>query len=156
MSSPEAIMEAIKQRREARDRIMLQDAIPVLDNLKNMVNRWVDDEFKDFEDEIEQVDDSAPREAAIERISRFRTELATIRNEQLHDALIGLDELVESIKQKFDTADSAIAMLVQKVPPILRVMWNLFKARENLDSMADMIPPLVEIPRVDIENGERE
>jgi len=150
-------MEAIRQRREARDRIMLQDAIPVLDNLRNMVNRWVEDEFRDSEDEIEQVDDSAPRQAATERINRFRTELATIRNEQLHDAMIGLDELIESIKQKkFDTVDSAITMLVQKVPPILRVIWNLFQARQNLDSMADMIPPLVEIPRLDPENEERE
>jgi hypothetical protein len=48
MSNPETILEAIKRSREVRDRIMLQNAIPVLDSLRNMVNTWIDDEFRDF------------------------------------------------------------------------------------------------------------
>jgi len=141
MSNPEAILEGIKRSRELRDRIMLQNAIPVLDNLKNMVNTWIDDEFKDFEEEIEQVDCSAPRESASERIDRFRIEINLIRNEQLPQAMKELDSLVEDIKQQnFKSAEDAIDLLKEKIPPILIVMWNLFKARERLDGMADMIP----------------
>jgi len=144
MSSPDAFLEAIKRSRETRDRIMLQNAIPVLNQLRIMVNTWVDDEFKDFEDEIKQVDCSAPRESATERIKRFRIELNTIRNEQLPQALRELDNLIELINQhRFETAEDAIEMLKEKVPPILIVMFNLTKARERLDGMADMIyvPP---------------
>lgn len=143
VSNPEAILEAVKRSRETRDRIMLQNAIPVFSQLRDMVNTWIDQEFKDFEDEIEQVDCSAPRESATERIERFRTELTTIRSEQLPLAMKKLDCLIESIKQqKFNSADEAIEMMKEKVPPILAVIWSLIKARERLDGMADMIPPL--------------
>jgi hypothetical protein len=120
---------------------MLQNAIPVLDQLRNMVNTWIDDEFKDFEDEIEQVDCSAPRESATERIERFRIEINQIRNQQLPQAMTELNSLIEQIKQQsFKSAEEAIQMLKEKVPPILIVMWSLIKARERLDGMADMIP----------------
>lgn len=62
----------------------------MLDQLRNMVNTWIDDEFKDFEDKTEQVDCSASRESATERINRFRGELTTIRNEQLPRAMTEL------------------------------------------------------------------
>lgn len=141
MSSPEAVLEAVRQRRETRDRVMLQDAIPILDNLRDMVNRWVDDEFKDFEDEIKQLDCSAPRESATERINRFRIEIEQIRNSQLPQALTELNSLIEQIKQQsFKSAEEAIQMLKEKMPPMLIVMWNLIKAREGLDGMAVMIP----------------
>jgi hypothetical protein len=141
MSSPETILEAIKRSREVRDRIMLQNAIPVLDNLRNMVNTWIDDEFKDFTEEIDQVDCSAPRESASHRIDRFRVEINQIRNNQLPQAMKELDCLVEGLKQQnFKSAEDAIEMLKAKIPPILIVMWDLFKARERLDGMADMIP----------------
>jgi hypothetical protein len=145
MSSPDAVLEAIKRSRETRDRIMLQNAIPLLNQLRIMVNTWVDDEFKDFENEIEQVDCSAPRESATERINRFRMELNTIRNQQLPQALRELDSLIELInQQRFETAEDAIEMLKEKMPPILIVMFNLTKARERLDGMADMIPLPIE------------
>lgn len=141
MSSPDAILEAIKRSRETRDRVMLQNAIPVLDQLRNMVNTWIDDEFKDFEDEIEQVDCSAPRYSATERIERFRIEINQIHNQQLPQAMTELNSLIEQIKQQsFKSAEEAIQMLKEKMPPILIVMWNLIKARERLDGMADMIP----------------
>ena len=141
MSSPEAILEAIKRSREVRDRIMLQNAIPVLDNLRNMVNTWIDSEFKDFTEEIEQVDCSSPRESASERINRFRVEINQIHNDQLPQAMRELDCLIEDIKQRnFKSEEDTIEMLKAKISPILIVMWNLFKARERLDGMADMIP----------------
>ena len=140
MSTPETTLEAIKRSREVRDRIMLQNLIPVLDSLRTMVNTWIDDEFKDFTEEIEQVDCSAPRESASERIDKFRLEINQISGEQLPQAMKELDCLIDEIKEKkFKTADDAIEMLKAKVPPILVVMWNLFKARERLDGMADMI-----------------
>jgi chromosome segregation ATPase len=141
MSTPETILEAIKRSREQRDTIMLQDAIPVLEQLRNMVKRWIDHEFKDFEEEIRQVDHSAPRQSAIDRIEKFRTEIEQIRTEQLPSATKELDSLVEEIKQQsFNTVEDAIEKLKQKIPPILVVMWNLIKARERLDGMAEMIP----------------
>ncbi len=125
---------------------MLQNAIPVLDNLRNMVNTWIDDEFKDFTEEIEQVDCSVPRESASKRIDRFRVEINQIHNKELPQAMKELDCLIEDIKQQnFKSAEDAIEMLKAKIPPILIVMWNLFKARERLDGMADMIPiPTIE------------
>jgi hypothetical protein len=141
MSTPEAIVEAIKQRRETRDRIMLQNLRPVLEQLQTMVNTWVDDEFKDLEDEIEQVDDSTPRESAAQRIERFRTEIRQIHGEQLPQAMKELDSLIEQINQQsFKCVEDAIGTLEKKVSPILSVMWNLLNARERLDGMADMIP----------------
>jgi hypothetical protein len=146
MSNPETTLEAVKRSRETRDRIMLQNAITVFSQLRDMVNTWIDNEFKDFEDEIEQVDCSAPRESATERIDRFRIELTAIRSEQLPRAMKELDCLIEEIKQQsFSSAEEAIGMIREKVPPILIVMWNLIKARERLDGMADMIPPIEEI-----------
>jgi hypothetical protein len=87
------------------------------------------------------VDCSAPRESASERIDRFRLEINQIRSEQLPEAMKELDCLIDEIKiKKFKTAEDSIEMLKAKIPPILVVMWNLFKARERLDGMADMIP----------------
>jgi len=45
-------------------------------------------------------------------------------------------------QQNFKSAEEAITMMKEKVPPILIVMWNLLKARERLDGMAEMIPPI--------------
>jgi hypothetical protein len=141
MSTIETVLEAIKRSREQRDTLMLQNAIPVLEQLRHMVNTWINLEFKDFEEEIKEVDCSAPRESAIERITRFKAEMNQIHNEQLPLALKELDSLVEEIKQHtFKTAEDSIAELKEKATPILVVMWNLIKARERLDGMADMIP----------------
>jgi hypothetical protein len=141
MSTIETVLEAIKRSREQRDTLMLQNAIPVLEQLRHMVNTWINLEFKDFEEEIKEVDCSAPRESAIERITRLKAEMNQIHNEQLPLALKELDSLVEEIKQHtFKTAEDSIAELKEKATPILVVMWNLIKARERLDGMADMIP----------------
>jgi hypothetical protein len=136
---------------------MLQNAIPVLNQLRDMINTWIDNEFKDFEDEIEQVDCSAPRESATERINRFRAELNTIRNEQLPQALRELNLLIDQIvQQRFKSAEEAIAMMREKMLPILVVMWNLIKARERLDGMADMIPVPIEAIELDAERDNPE
>jgi len=120
---------------------MLQNAVPVLEQLRQMVNTWIDHEFKDFEEEMKEVDCSAPRQSAIARIERFKTEINQIRNEQLPSAMKELNSLIDEIKQhSFKTAEESIEKLKQKAPPILIVMWNLIKARERLDGMADMIP----------------
>jgi len=141
MSSSEAILEAIRQRRETRDRVMLQNLLPVLEQLRIMVNTWVDEEFTDLEEEISHVDNFSPRDSASERIGRFRTELNKIRNDQLPKALRELEELIEYIKQqKFKSAEEATKILEKKIWPILTVVYNLTKAREKLDGMADMIP----------------
>jgi hypothetical protein len=141
MNTIETILESIKRSREERDTIMLQNAVPVLEQLRQMVNTWIDHEFKDFEEEMKEVDCSAPRQSAIARIERFKTEINQIRNEQLPSAMKELNSLIDEIKQhSFKTAEESIEKLKQKAPPILIVMWNLIKARERLDGMADMIP----------------
>ena len=146
MSRSEAILEAIRQRRETRDRIMLQNLMPILRQLRETVDRWVDNEFKDFEDEISHVDRFAPTDSASERISRFMTELTQIRNEQLPKALKELDELIEKIQQQsFKSAEEATNLLRDNVYPIISIVFNLTKARERLDGMADMIP-IIELP----------
>lgn len=140
MSNSEAILEAIQQRRETRDRLLFQHSIPVLEQLRNVVNSWIDGEFHDLEDELLHVDDFAVRDKASERIARFRTDITRIRNGELPQALKDLDELVEFIKgQKFESAQHATKMLTQKTSPIISVIFNLLYARYNLDSMADMI-----------------
>ena len=140
MSNSEAILEAIKQRREVRDRLMLQNLIPILRELRRIVNTWIDGEFKDLEDEVSHVDRFAPRDSASRRISRFLRELRQIRNDQLPKALKELDELIEYIKQqKFESAEEATEILNKKVSPIISVVFSLSRARERLDGMADMI-----------------
>ena len=141
MSNSEAILEAIRQRRETRDRIMFQNLLPVLNQLRQTVDTWIDGEFKDLEDEISHVDNFAPTtDRASVRIDRFRRELGQIRNEQLPKALESLDELIDDIKQKrFDTAESATSMLKDKIAPIISVIFSLSEARDRLDGMADMI-----------------
>jgi len=140
MSSSEAILEIIKQRREVRDRLMLQNLLPILSELRRIVNTWVDGEFKDLEEEVSHVDSFATRDSASRRISRFLKELRKIRNNQLPKALKELDELIKYIKQqKFESAEEATEMLNKKVSPIISVVFNLSRARERLDSMADMI-----------------
>jgi len=146
MSESEAILEAIRQRRETRDRLMLQNLIPILDQLRTTVDTWVDEEFKDLEEEISHVDGFAPRDSASERISRFRVEVSNIRNVKLPKALKQLDELLDFIKRgKFKSAKEAMNMLKQKLAPILLVAFNLSEARERLDGMADMIP-IIQLP----------
>ena len=141
MKTVEIVLESIKRSREERDTIMLQNAIPVLEQLKHMVSTWIDYEFKDFDEEMKQVDCSAPTQSAISRIQRFRIEVDQIRNEQLPGAMKELNSLIDEIKQhSFRTAEDSIEKLKQSAPPILVVMWNLIKARERLDGMADMIP----------------
>ena len=140
-SDSEAILEAIRQRRETRDRIMLQNLIPILSQLRQTVDTWIDGEFKDLEDEISHVDSFVIRDRASERISAFRTDLSKIREDQLPEALKELDTLIEHIKQqKFKTAEEASNELNEKVEPIISVVFSLSKARERLDGMADMIP----------------
>jgi len=157
MSSSEAILEAIRQRRETRDRLMLQHSIPLVRQLREVVQDWVDGEFRDLEDMIVQLDCSAPRTSASERINRFRVELSKIRSEQLPSALKELDELIEYIQQKkFETAEEATETLKAKVAPILLVVFNLTKARERLDGMADMIPPPEPLPLEAYPNDEEE
>jgi len=103
MSNSEAILEAIKAKRETRDRIMLQNFMPILNQLRKTVDTWVDEEFKDLEDEISHVDNFAPTDSASERINRFRIEVTKIRNEQLPKALKDLDKLIDFLKQpKFE------------------------------------------------------
>ena len=148
MMDSEATLEAIRQRRETRDRIMLQNLLPILNQLRVTVDTWIDSEFKDLEDEISHVDNFAPRDSASERIDRFRRELREIRNDKLPKALKQLDELINSIKQqKIESAEEATAMLRKDIPPILFVIFSLGKARERLDGMADMIPIIEEIQR---------
>lgn len=141
MSDSEVILEAIRQRRETRDRIMLQNLIPILNQLRQTVDTWIDGEFKDLEDEISHVDNFAPSDGASERINRFRMELGRIRNEELPEALRELDELIEYIKeQKFKSAEEATDILDKKVRPVISVVFSLSTARDRLDGMADMIP----------------
>jgi len=141
MSNSEAILEAIRQRRETRDRLLFQHSIPILEQLRNVVNSWIDGEFHDLEDELSHVDDFTVRDRASERISRFRTDITRIRNEELPQALKNLDELIEFIKgQKYESAQHATQTLSKKISPILSVIFGLASARNNLDSMADMIP----------------
>lgn len=146
MSDSETSLEGIRQRRKTRDRVMLQGLIPVLDQLRQTVNTWIDEEFKDIEEEILHVDSFARRDSASERISRFQTEVASIHNDELPKALKQLDELIDFIKKgKFKSAKKAMDMLKQKLGPILKVAFDLINARERLDGMADMIP-IIEIP----------
>lgn len=141
LSNSDIILDAIRQRRETRDRIMLQNLIPILGQLRQTVDTWIDGEFKDLEDEISHVHSFASRDSASKRINRFRKELSQIRNDQLPNALRELDELIEYIKQqKFKSAEEATTMLQKKLAPIISVIFNLSKARERLDGMADMIP----------------
>jgi len=145
-STSESILEAIKARRETRDRIMLQNLMPILNQLRTTVDTWIDGEFKDLEDEITHVDNFAPRDSASERVSRFRMELIKIRNDELPKALKELDKLIEYIEQgKFDSVEEATGLLRTKIIPILVVVFGLSKARERLDGMADMIPVIEEI-----------
>jgi len=144
MSDSEAILNAIRQRRETRDRIMLQNLLPILDQLRKTVDTWIDGEFADLEEEISHVDDFAPRDTATRRINRFRAEIGQIRNNELPKALRELDELIEYIKQqKYKSAEEATEILEKKIMPILAVIFNLSTARDRLDGMADMIsiPP---------------
>ncbi len=144
MSSSETILKAIKEKREMRDRIMLQNLMPILNQLRKTVDTWVDEEFKDLEDEISHVDNFAPTDSASERINRFRIEVTKIRNEQLPKALKELDKLIDFIKQpKFESAETAVDMLKEKLAPIVSIIFGLNKARERLDGMADMI---IEMP----------
>jgi hypothetical protein len=141
MSNSEVMLEAVRQRRETRDRIMLQNLIPILNQLRQTVDTWIDGEFKDLEEEISHVDTFAPRDSASRRIDRFRGELRQIRNDHLPQALKELDQLIDFIeKQKFKSAEEAMELFNTKVSPILSVVFNLGKARERVDGMADMIP----------------
>ena len=144
MSNSEAILRVIKERRETRDRLMIESLIPLLTPLRKILDNWVDGEFKDLEDEISHVHDFAPRDSASERINRFRIEVEKIRNGQLPNALKELDELIKYINQKkFKSAEEATRILQEKIAPIISVVFNLTTARERLDGMADMIylPP---------------
>ncbi len=151
MSNSEAILEAIHQRRETRDRLLFQHSIPILEQLRNVVNSWIDGEFHDLEDELSHVDDFAVRDRASERIVKFRADITRIRNEELPQALKSLDELIEFIKgQQFESARHATQTLTQKTSPIISVIFGLLNARYNLDSMADMIPiPTIEEAQTD-------
>jgi hypothetical protein len=142
MSEREAILDAIRERRGTRDRIMFENLIiPTVNNLRQTVDSWVDGEFKDLEDEISYVDNFAPTDSATKRLDGFRKELLEIRNNQLSKASKQLDDLVEYIKQqKYESVSQIISMLNEKLTPILIVMSNLIKARERLDGMAEMIP----------------
>jgi hypothetical protein len=142
MSEREAILDAIRERRGTRDRIMFENLIiPTVNNLRQTVDSWVDGEFKDLEDEISHVDNFAPTDSATKRLDGFRKELLEIRNNQLPKASKQLDDLVEYIKQqKYESVSQIISMLNEKLTPILIVMSNLIKARERLDGMAEMIP----------------
>ena len=71
MSDSEAILEGIRYRRETRDRIMLQNLIPILNQLRQTVDTWIDDEFRDLEDEISHLDSFAVGDNASKRISRL-------------------------------------------------------------------------------------
>jgi hypothetical protein len=52
-----------------------------------------------------------------------------------------LDKLIEYIKEKkFKSAEEATNMLQRKLNPLLRVIYNLVKARDRLEGMAVMIP----------------
>lgn len=151
----EPALEAIKARREVRDRDMLEHSVPLMENLRSMVQGWVDGEFRDLEDLIVRVDSYAPSESASDRINRFRIELAQIRSERLPKALKDLDGLIEYIKrQEFKTVEEAMRMLGQKIRPILSVLFELGRARDRLDGMADMIEiPLPTEPHPDDESN---
>jgi len=156
MSDSEVMLEAIRQRRETRDRIMLQNLIPILNQLRQTVDTWIDGEFKDLEEQISQVDNFAVRDRASERISRFRTEITQIRNDELPKALKQLDELIDFIKEgKFESAKEAVDMLKDNLEPILSIAFDLNQARERLDGMADMIP-IIELPPLPLRENEEE
>ena len=154
MSNSEATLEAIRARRETRDRLILQLSLPILEQLKKIVQEWIDGEFTDLEDLISQVDSFAPRDSASERINRYRIRLSQIRNDQLPKALRELDNLIDYIKtQSFATAEEATQTLKQKINPILSVVFALSRERDNLDGMADMIhiPRPIAVDEVDSE-----
>jgi hypothetical protein len=92
------VLKALDKERETRDRIMLQNLIPILSQLRQTVDKWIDGEFKDLEDEIAYVDSFAIRDRASERIDTSGIELSKIREDQLPKALKELDELIEHIK----------------------------------------------------------
>ena len=71
MSDSEAILEGIRYRRETRDRIMLQNLLPILNQLRQTVDTWIDYEFRDLEDEISHLDSFAVGDNASKRISRL-------------------------------------------------------------------------------------
>jgi hypothetical protein len=160
MSSPDTTLEAIRQRRETRDRLVLQHSIPLLEHLKNMVQDWIDGEFRDLEDLILQVDYFASRDSASDRINRFRVELSQIRSDKLPKATKELDELIDYIKSKsFESAEETARLLGRKIQPIISVVFELTRARDRLDGMADMIqipvPTPVEVHDDDDEEEEQ-
>ena len=117
-----------------------------MQQMRKTVDTWIDEEFKDLEEEISHVDNFATRDSASERINRFIAEVASIRKDKLPRAIKQLDELVNFIKRgKFKSAKETMDMLKQKLTPILVVAFNLSDARERLDGMADMIP-IIELP----------
>lgn len=156
MSDSEVIIEIIRQRRETRDRIMFQNLIPILSQLRQTVDTWIDDEFNDLEDEISHLGNVAPTDNASKRITRYEKDVTQIRSEQMPKALKQLDELIRYIKQqKFKSSEEATEMLKKKLPPIISVVFSLNKARERLDSMAEMIPLPSTLPSPSHEGHER-
>jgi hypothetical protein len=136
----EPALEAIRARREVRDRMTLQHSIPLMEQLRNMVQEWIDGEFKDLEDLIGQVDSFAPSESASNRINKYRIELSQIRSAQLPNAIRDLNELIDYVKkQEFESVEEATRLLGQKISSILSVISGLGRARDRLDGMADMI-----------------
>jgi len=125
--------------------------VPTLNQLRQTVDSWIDEEFKDLENEISYVDSFAPTDEATTRIDGFGKEIAKIQNEELPRALRQLDYLIEYIKQqKYESAEDFAKKLFDNAAPIFSVMSSLVKTREKLDSMADMISvPAIEEAQTD-------
>jgi len=141
-----AQLNAIRARRGERDEWLLsQILIPVSKNLKESFFRWIDGELNDLKGEIGLLDTIvAAMHAGIsarERITQSRTELSSIETKGVKEALDGLQELIDYIKEESEKAPKDVIEKFRKnVEPALRIVSRLSSIRQTLDSMADMIP----------------
>jgi len=142
MSNLETILDRIKAGRETRDRILFQNILMAsIKQLRLNLDTWVDEEFRDLDNEIGRIDRSAVTRSASERIARVRTDLSHIRSEDLPNSLKQLDELIAYIeKQEYASGEEFMNMVKHKLESIVSVIINVYGIRSLLDGMADMIP----------------
>lgn len=93
MSKWEKKYEELLIERKNRDRIMLEQLLPILIDFRRVMDAWVSAEFKGLKDEIIHVESLCRRKSLEKRIAVFKTELNQIKTAQAETAIRRFDEL---------------------------------------------------------------
>lgn len=135
-------LEEIKRQRDSRDVKIFQKALlPAAISLKNYFNEWRNEELDALRKEREKLLAEATSPEAKSKLSDVEAELERIETERIPDARRKLEAFITELQKKnMKNPEEVINEVTENLIPTVTLIGVLMGIRDNLDSMASMVP----------------